>query len=443
MTDNQNNPPNQKPEGDTSAAESQPLQNSGRRESGQRNEGNRQDGNRRPYKPQQQREHGGQNPNAQQQPQKFKPSRPQHQNQTSHSPQQQQGQNQETTQDGTISTQSQQHQNQNDRRPNPHQSRREREGGGQQQPRQKQNYQGQQQRHSYAQQYGASYQPSQQSQAQSHDQNSQQQRPHQQGDLPPKRFRNVVLIGMPGSGKSSIGKTYAYLTKRNFIDLDRLVEHSMGKSVAQIFADDGEEAFRQAESKCLKKISRYHNCVVAMGGGTVCEENNLNTARQMGFVVYLESPTSVLSTRLFREMKTKPRPMFNDVQSADELAKKLDSLLQVRTEFYEKADHIVRTGFTSVDATALELLACEGKAFHREYQRLVAAVGKQAPLAVFPQGHYWMVKRFAPRREGITENREGVEMTAPQSEDQNTENEDSSAEQQELNEQSSPISALE
>lgn len=267
-----------------------------------------------------------------------------------------------------------------------------------QQQRRKQNF-SQQQKPLHTQQYG--YQPAQQQPQQSGQQQSaqQQQRPNQQGELPPKRFRNVILVGMPGSGKSSVGKTYAYLTKRNFIDLDRLVEHSMGKSVSQIFDEDGEEAFRQAESRCLKKISRYHNCVVAMGGGTVCEETNLNIARQMGFVVYLESPSSVLSTRLYREMKTKPRPMFNDVQSAEHLAKKLDELLEARLGFYEKADHIVRTGYTSVDATALELLACEGKAFHREYQRLVAAVGKQAQLAVFPQGHYWMVKRLSPRRD--------------------------------------------
>lgn len=224
-------------------------------------------------------------------------------------------------------------------------------------------------------------------------------RPKQSGDLPDRRFRNIILIGMPGSGKSSIGKTYAYHTKRKFVDLDRQVENYFGKPIPKIFAEDGEDAFRQAETKCLKKISRYYNCVIALGGGTLIDTNNLQIIRQMGFVVYLEAPAHVLAARVFHENATKTRPLFADLKTENEFQEKLTQILHDREGTYLQADQTVKTGFSSVDAAALELLSLESKAFHREYQRLVAAVGNQPPLLVFPQGHHWMVKRFAPKKE--------------------------------------------
>ena len=106
---------------------------------------------------------------------------------------------------------------------------------------------------------------------------------------------NIVLIGMPGCGKSSIGQKLSELTGRKFTDSDAVIVERAGKSIPEIFSEDGEEAFRRLESEVLRDIMEEPGQVVATGGGSVTREENYNILRRLGTVVYIERPINRLS----------------------------------------------------------------------------------------------------------------------------------------------------
>jgi shikimate kinase len=98
---------------------------------------------------------------------------------------------------------------------------------------------------------------------------------------------HILLIGFMGSGKSTVGRALAERVHRPFVDLDEAVVVQAGKSIASIFADDGEEAFRARERSALMSLSRLPSSVVACGGGVVLSEENRALLRRSGTVVYL------------------------------------------------------------------------------------------------------------------------------------------------------------
>lgn len=108
--------------------------------------------------------------------------------------------------------------------------------------------------------------------------------------------KNVVLIGMPGCGKTVIGRRLAAALKRPFIDLDREIEKAAGKTIPQIFAEDGEEEFRRLETECCVEAGKKCGCVISTGGGVVTREQNRAPLRQNGTVVFLIRPLESLAT---------------------------------------------------------------------------------------------------------------------------------------------------
>jgi len=100
--------------------------------------------------------------------------------------------------------------------------------------------------------------------------------------------RNIVLIGMPGCGKTSIGKALAKMTGRKFADTDEMVIASSGKSVPAIFAEDGEEAFRRLENDALRAVCKESGLIIATGGGIVKNPENRRIIRQNGIIVFLD-----------------------------------------------------------------------------------------------------------------------------------------------------------
>jgi shikimate dehydrogenase len=111
-----------------------------------------------------------------------------------------------------------------------------------------------------------------------------------------KKTRNIALIGMPGCGKSTVGRIFAQMTGRPFADIDERVEAAAGKSIPQIFAEDGEETFRQLETRILGGEARKSGMVIATGGGVVTRPENLDLLRQNSFIVYLKRELSDLVT---------------------------------------------------------------------------------------------------------------------------------------------------
>lgn len=107
--------------------------------------------------------------------------------------------------------------------------------------------------------------------------------------------KNVALIGMPGCGKSCTGRELAGITGRKFYDLDRMIENSAGKSIPDIFEQEGEEFFRRLETDILKEVSAESGSVIATGGGVVVRPENLPALRQNSTIVFLERDISELS----------------------------------------------------------------------------------------------------------------------------------------------------
>lgn len=142
-------------------------------------------------------------------------------------------------------------------------------------------------------------------------------------------MKNVALIGMPGCGKTTVGKRLAELSNREFHDTDAIVEANAGKSIDRIFAEDGEAAFRDLEEAALREISKQSGRVIATGGGIVNRAANRRSLRQNSVVVFLD--------RAPGELPTEGRPL--------SVSRGADALYRERAPLYLKwRDKIITTG---------------------------------------------------------------------------------------------------
>ena len=103
-------------------------------------------------------------------------------------------------------------------------------------------------------------------------------------------MENVILIGMPGSGKSTVGNLLAKELGKTFIDADSYLEEMTGKKITDIFANEGEDAFRQYEIKVLTELGKRSGCVIATGGGCVTRPENYNSLHQNGSIFWVFVP---------------------------------------------------------------------------------------------------------------------------------------------------------
>ena len=111
-----------------------------------------------------------------------------------------------------------------------------------------------------------------------------------------RQMQNLVLIGMPGCGKSTIGPLLAQATGRSFVDADETIAALAGKTIPEIFAQDGEDAFRRLETQVLADLGKRSGLVIATGGGCVTRANNYPLLHQNGILLRLERELSLLPT---------------------------------------------------------------------------------------------------------------------------------------------------
>lgn len=142
---------------------------------------------------------------------------------------------------------------------------------------------------------------------------------------------NIILIGMMGSGKSTIGKLLADLLKFDFVDLDEFIEKNEAMTISDIFAKQGEDYFRKLETNAVKEFSHLENTVVSTGGGIIKNEANITALKKAGAVFYLSAPANVLYKRIKGD---KGRPL---LKSEEEFAK----ILEERENSYKQADFTV------------------------------------------------------------------------------------------------------
>ncbi|PSN14679.1 shikimate kinase [filamentous cyanobacterium CCP5] len=141
---------------------------------------------------------------------------------------------------------------------------------------------------------------------------------------------SLFLIGMMGSGKSTTGRSLAQRLGYRFMDTDQLIEQATGTTVADIFATQGEAAFRALETQVLAQVSAYTRLVVATGGGVVLARQNWSYLHH-GAVVWLDPSLELLQQRLAQDTH---RPL---IQGENGL-QKLQTLMNQRQHLYEQAD---------------------------------------------------------------------------------------------------------
>ncbi len=197
-----------------------------------------------------------------------------------------------------------------------------------------------------------------------------------------RRFRNVFLTGLPGVGKSTFGKVYALQSGRTFVDFDRYLESEVGRTIVDIFENDGETKFRTIESKMLHSLDRRQNCVVALGGATLCNEEALKFVRSLGAIVWLDANIEELTERNWEERET--RPLFKVCKSKDEVSRKIAELTSLRTPFYSAADVTLRTNYSSMDSLKFELWQYESLFYKPLWQTEMCEDFGQLPLREIP-----------------------------------------------------------
>jgi shikimate kinase len=148
----------------------------------------------------------------------------------------------------------------------------------------------------------------------------------------------VYIIGFMGSGKSTVGKKLAASMGWNFIDLDRKIEERAGKTIPQIFSQDGEDHFREIESDVLRSMNSMTETVISTGGGTPCHGNNLEFMLETGLVVYLKMTPAQLANRLLGS--TGERPLIKNIPD-DQLFDFIEKKLAVREKWYTRANIII------------------------------------------------------------------------------------------------------
>lgn len=146
----------------------------------------------------------------------------------------------------------------------------------------------------------------------------------------------VFLIGMMGSGKSYWSSKIAKKLKCGSYDLDHLVENLEEKSIAEIFAEDGEEYFRKAEAKLLRWFEEKKSFVLATGGGTPCLNNNMEWMNKNGITIWIDETPETMAERL--KPAKAHRPLISDL-SDNELVDFLSNKLLERTAAYSQAKY--------------------------------------------------------------------------------------------------------
>lgn len=133
--------------------------------------------------------------------------------------------------------------------------------------------------------------------------------------------KNIVLIGMPGSGKSTIGKELAKKLNMKFVDVDSYIEEKYNRTISKIFADFGENFFRLKETEACKEVALMKNVVVATGGGVVKNKKNIDLLKSNGIIIYIDRSID----NIFKDLKktlddgTNYRPLFKNFESLEKI----------------------------------------------------------------------------------------------------------------------------
>jgi shikimate kinase len=158
---------------------------------------------------------------------------------------------------------------------------------------------------------------------------------------------NIALIGFMGTGKSAVGKALAKKLGCEFVEMDSLVEEMAGKTIPEIFEQDGEIAFRELEIEVTKKVAQGSRQVIACGGGMVLNRINVDRLRETSRMVYLKASLRKILERTSTDANERP------LLDVADPAQRIRELLDFRKPFYERsADIMINTSRLGIDKIA-------------------------------------------------------------------------------------------
>lgn len=164
--------------------------------------------------------------------------------------------------------------------------------------------------------------------------------------------RNIVLVGMMGTGKSAVARVAAERLGRDVVDTDALIEAELGKTIPEVFATDGERVFRDTEAQMCRHVGSIRGVVVAVGGGAVVNPANVTSLRATGDLVWLDATPEVIAKRVGDGTD---RPVLAD---AHDVAARVRELHGARYDVYRRAAALhVDTTNRSIDDIAGEILS--------------------------------------------------------------------------------------
>lgn len=160
-------------------------------------------------------------------------------------------------------------------------------------------------------------------------------------------MNNIILIGFMGCGKTTVGIRLSYRLHRLLEDTDKLIEHQQKRSISDIFATSGEEAFRAMETECLKELLvKKGKRIISVGGGLAVREENRQLLKQLGTVVYLKASADTIYERLQSDTS---RPL---LQTENPRAKIKELLLQREGAYEQACDMIVEVDHLTLEEAA-------------------------------------------------------------------------------------------
>lgn len=195
------------------------------------------------------------------------------------------------------------------------------------------------------------------------------------------KLGNVVLTGVSASGKSTVGRQLAKLLGLGFVDLDELIEKSIGKTIGDIFSQDGEDAFREQERFMMLSLQALRSHVVSVGGGALMSDESIRNARRIGPIVWIQSSPAEIARRLFKRIsEIEKRPLFKDLLSEeshevrrDLIQARVQKMMDERRQWLERADVVMDGSFVTPEMAAhhlKDILMIEGFVERSEHRFL-------------------------------------------------------------------------
>lgn len=175
--------------------------------------------------------------------------------------------------------------------------------------------------------------------------------------------KNIFFVGMTGVGKTSVGWSLSKEIGLGFLDLDEWVEDKHEKSIADIFDDEGEQAFRLIEHQAVKQLVGIQNHIISLGGGTVMNDKNWNLIKESGCTVWIQGNADHVAKRLSSDVEAlDQRPLlshFSSIENAEErynrVKQEVSDLLEKRSERYGECDFKIDLSHASVDSSVKQV----------------------------------------------------------------------------------------